>query len=385
MKILMVLEGDFPPDLRVENEITSLIAAGHTVILGCFTFKSKDIITDWKGCKIYKKAISKFVHKSSVGALIFPIYFNFWRKFIDDIISNEKPDAIHIHDLPLARVGAEIGRAYHIMFTLDLHENWPALLSLSSHTKTFLGRILSLPKQWKRYEKESCTSADNVIVVIEEARQRLVKLGIPEDKITVVANYSNLSDFDNLPIVEKSGNFFTLFYAGGISKHRGLQFVIRALPEIKEKCKNIKVQILGDGKYKAKLEKIAQELKVIDNIEFTGKVPYKKVLEELGKADITLIPHIKSAHTDSTIPHKLFQYMYLGKSIIASNCDPLERIIISSNAGFIYQWDSPSDFAKAFTLAYNDKNYDATKVKQDVIEIYNWVSEERKLNEIYKI
>lgn len=29
----MLLERDFPPDLRVENEIKSLIKAGHSVIL----------------------------------------------------------------------------------------------------------------------------------------------------------------------------------------------------------------------------------------------------------------------------------------------------------------------------------------------------------------
>jgi len=380
----MALEGDFPPDLRVENEIISLISANNTVILACFSFSKIDTVSDWKGCKIYKKSISKFVYKSSVGALRFPFYFNFWRQHLANIVNKEQPEAIHIHDLPLAKLGMEMKEKYGIKFVLDLHENWPALLALSAHTKTAMGRLLSSDQQWKNYEKEACINADKVIVVIEEARERLKSIGIPEEKIEVVANYSNLSDYDNLPVVEKEDDSFIMFYAGGISEHRGLQFIIRALPELIKSYRNLKLKILGEGRYKAVLKKIAKELNVLDHIEFTGKVPYKKVLEELGKTDITLIPHIKSDHTDNTIPHKLFQYMYCGKRILASNCDPLERIIRESNAGYIYQWDSPTDFARVFELAFSDKSYNAGEVKKQVIEKYNWISEQKKLVSLYK-
>ncbi len=383
MKILMVLEADFPPDLRVENEIKSLISANHSVILACYTHSGSDRIGEWNGCRIYKKVISSFVHKSSVGALRFPTYFNFWQRHIEHVIREEHPEAIHIHDLPLACIGYKMRNKYRMKFVLDLHENWPALLSLSQHTKTPLGRILSSERQWRRYEMESCTQADTVIVVIDEAKERLKSLGISGEKIEIVANYSNLSDFENLPSVDKDKSSFTLFYAGGISEHRGLQFVIRALPEIIKDCPSVRIQILGDGKYRAALEKISCNLKVANHVNFTGKVPYKKVLEELGKADIALIPHIKSDHTDNTIPHKLFQYMYCGKPILASDCNPLKRIIEASNAGYIYTWNSPSDFAKAFRYVYNDKTYSAKEVKKKVEQHYNWESEQKKLIQIY--
>ena len=35
MRILMVLESPFPPDIRVQKEAVGLIAAGHEVILIC--------------------------------------------------------------------------------------------------------------------------------------------------------------------------------------------------------------------------------------------------------------------------------------------------------------------------------------------------------------
>jgi len=40
MKILMVLEGEFPPDNRVEKEAVSLIEAGHEVHIACYSKKN---------------------------------------------------------------------------------------------------------------------------------------------------------------------------------------------------------------------------------------------------------------------------------------------------------------------------------------------------------
>ena len=41
MKILMILESEFPPDVRVENEMLALTEAGHEVHLACSTRKNR--------------------------------------------------------------------------------------------------------------------------------------------------------------------------------------------------------------------------------------------------------------------------------------------------------------------------------------------------------
>jgi len=43
MKILMVLEWEFPPDVRVENEMLALTEAGYEVHLACSTRKDKSL------------------------------------------------------------------------------------------------------------------------------------------------------------------------------------------------------------------------------------------------------------------------------------------------------------------------------------------------------
>lgn len=383
----MVLERDFPPDLRVENEIRSLVAIGHSIILACYTFTGADRMEIWEGCRIYKKRISKFVYKSSIGALMFPFYFKFWRKHIRRIIGHEMPDAIHIHDLPLAAIGYEMRTGNKIRFILDLHENWPAFLEISRHANTLPGRILSSVKQWRSYELNYCKKADHVIVVIEEARERLIKLGIDSSKISVIANYPMLSDFKDLEEchIQATGKQI-LFYAGGINKHRGLEYVIKALPDLKKQYPAIECWILGDGNYRLFLEKLVKKLGLKQNVIFTGQVPYKTVLKKLAESTVTVIPHVKSEHTDSTIPHKLFQYLYAGKPVIASNCAPVERIIRETGGGITYQWDSPADFIEKYTSIRDSmKSFNPLKLREIIKDKYSWEMQSEDLQEIYKV
>ena len=82
-KILMVLDHEFPHDVRVEKEINSLLNKGYEVHIACFTFENRPLLEKWKNIVIHRKRISSFLHKTHVGCLKFPFYFNFWRFFLN--------------------------------------------------------------------------------------------------------------------------------------------------------------------------------------------------------------------------------------------------------------------------------------------------------------
>ena len=136
MKILMVLDHEFPPDIRVENEIEALSDNGHEIHLACYTRQNRPQFEKKDKLIIHRKRISAFLYKSSVAALTFPFYFLFWKNFLLEILAKEKFDAIHVHDLPLVNVGITMKKKFFIPVTADLHENWPAYLRVARHTKT---------------------------------------------------------------------------------------------------------------------------------------------------------------------------------------------------------------------------------------------------------
>lgn len=381
----MVLDHEFPPDIRVENEIESLISAGHDVHVACFTFKNLPEKDQYLGASIHRKAISRLIHKTSVGALKFPFYFNFWRSFLNGLFEDIHFDAIHIHDLPLAKVGYEFAKKNEIKLTIDLHENWPAMLRIATHTNTFIGRLLSDNSQWVRYEKKYCELANNIIVVVEEAKDRLISLGISEEKIKVVSNTLNTNHFD-LTDEQPDPKYFTLLYAGGINIHRGLQYVIRGLKFLKDVKPLVRLQILGSGSYSEELKMLTNKEEVSDMVEFTGWMKYKDMVKYVGRSDVCLIPHVKNDHTDSTIPHKIFQYMYAGKPIIASNCSPIERIINATKSGLVYEFDDSKAFSDCVRKLVDDTGLCQTLVssgKKNVLNDYIWDIDSEILNQIY--
>lgn len=381
MKILMVLDHEFPSDIRVENEATALIKSDHEVHLACYTQKNRPRTESYKGITIHRIPIGKLVYKSSVAALTFPFYFNFWRRFLTKILSTQKFDVIHIHDLPLSRVGIELKDKFKTKLVIDLHENWPAFLRVATHTNSNLGRLLSPNFLWVRYEKSVLRKSDKVIVVVDEAKGRLVDLGIDKDRVFVVSNTLNEDEF-SAPNLLPDPKFFTLYYAGGINFHRGLHTVIEALSLLKTRLNSVRLRIAGSGSYKDELELLAIKLKVNEMVEFLGQLSLTDVAKNLALCDAALIPHLKTDHTDSTIPHKLFQYMYINKPIIASNCAPIERIIQETSSGLIFNSGDAHDLAEKIVLLAT-KQVEIEPARSWVETKYNWKVDASVLRELY--
>jgi glycosyltransferase involved in cell wall biosynthesis len=386
MKILMILESEFPPDVRVENEILALTEAGHEVHLACSTKKNRPESEKFGKAFIHRKKISEFIYKSSVGSLKFPFYFNFWRNFLFPLCSIEGFDAVHISDLPLSRIGKEIKEKFNTCLIIDLHENWPALLKTAAHTRTIAGRLLSSNHRWVEYEKRMLPEADIVITVIEEARDRIINLGIDPEKICIVSNTIN---YDGLNI--KSGiidpEVFTIFYGGAINKHRGLQIVLEAVKKCVVKGLNIRFWIVGDGSYRKNLEKLSKSLEIEPNVKFWGHKPFLEMLEILGESNAAIIPHVRNDNNDASSPNKLYQYMYLNKPIISSDCTSLKRIIDQTHTGFIYKNDSADDLSLLLEKLSGEKNIldelDGNG-RTAVIEKYNWNIDKKRLLEAYR-
>lgn len=381
----MVLETEFPPDVRVENEMLALTEAGHEVHLACSTRKNRPEKEAFGKSIIHRKKITSFIYKSSVGCLKFPFYFNFWRNFIFTICARERYDVIHIHDLPLSQIGVDVKRKFNTRLVIDLHENWPALIKIAPHTQTVLGKLLSSNKQWVDYEREMLPEADKVITIIEEARDRVISLGIESCKISMVSNTIN---FENLSIQaeKKTTDTLTIFYGGAINRHRGLQLVLKAI----KMCdlKNIKIifWIVGYGSFRKELEKISLQLKIDSRVLFLGHKPFNEMLEILAESDAAIIPHLRTENNDASSPNKLYQYMYLNKPIISSDCTSLKRIINETHTGFIYKNDSPEElFQLLERLSVDRRLLDEidSNGRKAVMEKYNWNIDKQRLIEAY--
>jgi glycosyltransferase involved in cell wall biosynthesis len=382
MKVLMILERDFPNDDRVEKEAISLIRAGHQVNIVCFTLKGISRTEQYKGITVIKRRISKFVYRSSVGALRLPFYFSFWKKVLTEHLESYQYQVLHLHDLPLAQVVQQLSRVYNCRYILDLHENYPALLQISPHTKKLVGRLVHSNRQWEKYEKVNVALADGLVTVVREMKERIMPYATCD--IAVLENTPYLEELKTMDD-QSDRNFITLVYSGGINYHRGLQTVIEGIKLSVKVNPEIRLFILGGGSHEEMLKKQVKLAGLEDHVRFFGWLNSNEMYEQLYKSDIALIPHMKSVQSDNSSPNKLFQYMFCGKPILASNCNSVERVLHETKTGITYIHDSPESFKEALLQLISEMPFDSYKENgRKALEKYNWEHSVQELIALYK-
>lgn len=398
MKILMSLAGQyFPPDIRVEKEARTLLQAGHEVFLLCENRKdglSEETVDGMKVLRI-KRSPPGFWRRIW-NASCCRIYSPLWRKSLAHIVEQEKIEALHIHDLPMVKMGLSVAQEFSIPLVADMHENYPIYVQVGRHNRNLRNRLLITIVDpvwvWKLVERHCLKRADRVIAVSDESREHFVQdCDVPSDKATVVMNAEDPENLCSIPIkdsiVKKYQSYFTISYIGGFSHHRGIQTAITAMPEIVREIPNARLLLVGSGTYENELRTLAQEKEVAQAVEFTGHQPFSLVPSYVAASQVCLIPYIFSAQTDASSPHKLFQYMAMGKPVIVSSMRSLGRVISETGAGLVFTAGDPVALAEAVIKLYKDKSL-ALRMgeagEKAVREKYSWAAEGIKLIELYK-
>ena len=392
----MVLDNEFTGDMRVENEVISLTRAGFRVTVLCFNYGSKPATERYHGADIVRLPVNREFIKKTKALVNAPVDVFTWymARKITAFVHEHRPAALHVHDLPMLPAALRANRqlATPLPLVADLHENYPAALQNYRFANTFPGKyLISIPK-WRRKEIEWVSAADHVITVIEEATNRYDRLGVPPEKLTVVANYVNREEFADgavlqPEITDRYAGEFVLSYVGGFDRHRGLEDVIRATPELAVRIPNLRVVLVGAGSNLGELKQLAAELDVAGYVDFAGWQAPAVLPSYLAASAVCLIPHVKSEHTDNTIPHKLFQYMYLQKPVVAANCDPLVRILDDTGAGLTYPSGDAAALARRVIRLHDDRplmQQMGARGKQAVIDTYNWEATATELTDLYR-
>src|ERR1035437_2531601 len=164
MKILMLLDNEFPPDIRVEKEAESLINSGHAVTILSYNYGNLEKSQIWKGIQITRFNLNKLIAKKSLGlSLQLPVYRWIWQIQVTRIIKSGLYDAVHIHDLPLCCLIEFIKKKFTIPVIADMHENYPYLVAEQPYMNSLFARFFLSKQKWVGKEKEWLKKSDAII------------------------------------------------------------------------------------------------------------------------------------------------------------------------------------------------------------------------------
>lgn len=382
----MISQALFPPDIRLEKEIKSLSEAGYKVFVICNQY-NKELNPVFEYCEI--RRVNAVFNSVNLNRIInFPIFFNprYLFKIFKAIIVF-KPDFIHAHDLPMVPIGLLFKKIFRLPLIFDMHENYPEALK-AFEKKGLINFLFKNYKAAKLLERFCIKYSDAIITVVQENSNRLVQQGFNAKKIYLVSNTVDLSTFGVEPIdkiiLDRYADKTVLLYAGYVTPERGLDVVVKGMSLLKDKLTDAKLLVIGNGISVPSLKKISDDLALNDYIEFIEWPGHDKLSSYFKVAKIFISPQPKCEFWDTTIPHKLFEYMSKSKPVLAADSKAIKRVIEETRCGVTYKSNNPEDFsAKVFEILSSNITYGENGLKA-VKQNYNWEKDSQVLITLFR-
>lgn len=379
MRICKIWDADYPWDVRVEKVAHSLTDAGHEVHLVARNRNRRPIHEDLPEAHVHRLRPWPLLGRRLDAMATFPAFFNpRWISAILRTARASRAQMLMVRDLPLAPTAIMVGRMLRIPVVLDMAENYPAMMrslwEVGVHRPTDV--LVRNPTVVAAVERWVLERVDHTLVVVEESRDRLLTLGVPADRITVVGNTPSLSRLRELtPRVHDNNEQLELIYLGLLEAPRGIGTLIDALAVARNSGISARLTVLGDGRERQHFEERARGLGLDgDAVRFLGRVPYADAVRLLQTADVGVVPHAANESWNTTIPNKLFDYMAGGLAVLTSNAKPAARVVCESAAGVVFQ-DSDAASCATAIQRLSDPEFRAqcgASGRRAVVERFHW-------------
>jgi glycosyltransferase involved in cell wall biosynthesis len=228
------------------------------------------------------------------------------------------PDFLVFAALPLKMVGVRV--------ILDLHEAMPEFFRTRfPNVRSPLVRRLLLFQ-----ERLSIAFADRVLAVNELMADRLLGLGVPNEKLTIVPNAPDLSLFD--PTGRPRRGFredgsLRVVYTGALTPTYELDVALDAIARLAVDRPDLeaRLDLYGRGDSEASLRERAAGLGIDRRVTFHGRIPLEDVPAAVAAADIGIAPTRLDDFTKVSLSTKVFEYGAMGKPVVASRLPLVER------------------------------------------------------------
>lgn len=261
-----------------------------------------------------------------------------------------KPDVLHAHSPALNAVAAlRVGRRLGIPVVYEIRAFWEDA-AVDHGTSREWGLRYRMTRALETY---ALKRVDAATTICEGLRAEIVGRGIPAGKITVIPNAVDVADFSvdgardealalRLHLIGKS----VLGFIGSFYAYEGLDVLLRALPSMLAANPDIRVLLVGGGPQDAALKALAQELKVADQVIFTGRVPHDQVQRYYNLVDVLVYPRLKMRLTDLVTPLKPLEAMAQGRLLAASDVGGHRELIDDGRTGVLFAASDPAALAR---------------------------------------
>jgi len=166
-----------------------------------------------------------------------------------------------------------------------------------------------------------------------------------------------------------------ILFVGRLSEQKGIQYLIKSIPSINKKIKNIKLLIVGEGAYKRGLMKIIKKLNLINEVEFKGALPRNELTDYYNLADAVVMPSLAGKAGTEGQGLVLLEAMTCGKAVIGTDIGGIKDIIKDGKNGLLVKQKDSTELANKIVNLINDSKLRKRierNGKKFAIKNYSW-------------
>lgn len=149
--------------------------------------------------------------------------------------------------------------------------------------------------------------ASGIIAVSQQCRDILVARGVDPRKISIVPNTIPALGTIVAPAGGPARGEFIVTHCSLVERY-GVQVAIRALALLREKRPGLRLEVLGEGEYKASLVALAAELGLEQSVDFRGFLPWGEAMAEIRQAAVGIVAIVADGYGELLLPTKLLEY-----------------------------------------------------------------------------
>jgi glycosyltransferase involved in cell wall biosynthesis len=276
--------------------------------------------------------------------------------------------------------GLRIARRHGVPFVLEYNGS-----------EIWMARQWSRPLRYealsRRIEQLNLSSADLVVVVSRAMCDEVVGRGVDPSSVFVNPNGVDANryrpDIDGTAIRERYGlrGMVVVGFIGTFGPWHGAEILaqafVRLLKDDRTRARPVRLLMIGEGARLAAVRQILMKGGALGAAVFTGLVPHEDGPEYLAACDVLASPHV--ANPDGTpffgSPTKLFEYMAMGKGIIASDLDQIGEVLDHNRTAWLVEPGDVDGLADGLRRLIDDpalRTALGTAARREAVERYTW-------------
>jgi glycosyltransferase involved in cell wall biosynthesis len=383
-RVAMVTFSAYPFDPRPRRAIDALVGAGATVDLVCLGDEKAPRHEVRNGIDVLRVPLT---HPRR-GKLEYALRYGLFILASGSVFAlrslRRRYDLVYVHNMPdILVLSALVPKALGAKVVLDLHDPMPELMKTIFNVSDENQSV-----QWmKRLEKWSIARADLVVTVNIACQRIFSSRSCRAEKIAVVMNAPDGQIFPFREAADQGTRSntkpFIIMYHGSLVERNGLDVAIDALAQVRQAIPNAELHVFGRSTaFLEQMREFAKDKGVHDWVRYQGPRRLEELVTEIGRCDVGVIPNHRNAFTDINTPTRMFEYLALGKPVIAPSTLGITDYFDKDSLLFFEAGDAV-DLARQIEFAYfhPKETLEVAQRGQAVYREHTWDRERQTLLE----